>query len=397
MRRFLMVLAALWLLAGCSKKYAPNSYYEADYYGGESEEYADDSYGRGEIAVAESSRSAGFSMERRSRDSAPVTSARSAPSPDAPPAEVVTPAPRMVHYNGLIDLRVTKTDESIAAIKSLVEELGGYVESRSGRHVTMRVPVARFSEAMEQAMELGDVLSRSVTAEDVTEAYTAIDLRLATARATRDRLVELLAKATDEAEKIALLKEIQRVNEEIDVTESQLRTLSSLASFSRLTVTLVPRQAFADRSHTTDAVGLGWIQQLSPFARSVGSDERRVSVDTPDGLVVLSPRGRFIAESADGAVLWTGRVPNEPRGDADFWIAAISQRLSGEFSASEVTTVGPWTMLRLVSDGEEPYRYLIGVIDTGKKLELIEIYYPTAEQEERYGADILASLRGGEG
>jgi hypothetical protein len=395
MRRILMVLVALLLLVGCSKRqYDSTAYYEGDYYG-DSDDY-------GGYAMAEAS--ADYSFRSESRKSANVVAAPSAPAsvvaPDSSPAPdpaVSTPRPRMVHYNGHLQLRVTRPDESIEAIKAMAESMGGYVESRSNSHVTLRVPVARFAEAVDSAMTMGDVLSRTVTAEDVTEAYTAIDLRLQTARATRDRLVELLAKATEETEKIALLKEIQRVNEEIDVTESQLRTLSSLASFSRLTVSLVPRSAFTDRTQTADSVGLTWIQQLSPFTRSVGSDERRLSVDTPDGLVVLSPRGRFIAESADGAVLWTGRVPNEPRGDADFWIAAISQRLSGEFESAEITTVGPWKMLRLVSDGEQPYRYLIGVIDSGKKLELVEIYYPSAEQEERYGTEILASLRGGEG
>ncbi|MDG1479973.1 MAG: DUF4349 domain-containing protein [Myxococcota bacterium] len=388
MRRFLMVLAALWLLTGCAKRYELDSYGSSKSYSHEDDVFMD--------MVPPVAPPQGMHVSRSAQSESNISTTMSGASPQLS-ATAAAPTARMVFYNGLVELRVTKTDESIEAIKGMVEALGGTIESRSGRHVTVRVPVARFSEAMEQAMALGDVLSRSVTAEDVTEAYTAIDLRLATARATRDRLVELLARATEESEKIALLKQIQRVNEKIDVTESQLRTLSSLARFSRLTITLVPRQAFADRSHSQDAVGLGWIQDLSPFARSVGDDERRVSVDTPDGLVVLSPRGRFIAESADGAVLWTGRVPNEPRGDAEFWVSAISGRLSAEFESASVTTVGPWTMLRLVSDGDTPYRYLIGVIDTGKKLELVEIYYPSAEQEERYGEQILASLRGGEG
>jgi hypothetical protein len=317
---------------------------------------------------------------------------------DPSPVEVETPSTqRMVHYNGYLELRVTKADESTAAIKSMIEEMGGYVESSSNRHVTVRVPVKAFPAAMEQTMALGDVLSRSVTAEDVTESYTAIDLRLQTARATRDRLVELLARAKDESEKIALLKQIQRVNEEIDVTESQLRTLASLASYSRLSISLVPRDAFTDRSHRQDAVGLEWIQALTPFRRDVGSDGRRLSIEAPDGLVVLSTRGRFVAESADGAVLWTGRLPNEPQGDAGFWIEAIESRLASEFATAEITTVGEWTMLRLVSDGEEPYRYLVGLIDDGKKLKLVEIYYPGEVQEQRYGDDILTSLRGGEG
>ena len=364
MARILWFLAVLVLLVGCAKSYAPAYYDEPE---------AEMQY------FAEAPVSGDMATES---DAISVTP---------------TPTTRMVYYNGHVELRVTKVEESLDALKGLAEDVGGYVESLSSQHITLRVPVATFDEAVTSAMGLGDVLSRSVTAQDVTEAFTAIDLRLQTARASRDRLVELLARATDEKEKIALLREIQRLNEEIDVTEGQLRTLSSLASFSRLSVSLVPRAAFADRDVSQDAVGLEWIQELSPFRREVGEYSRRLKVAVPDGLVSLSSSGRFIAESADGAVLWTSRLPNEPRGDADFWVAAIQQRLAPEFSAAEVTQVGEWTMLRLVADGDTPYRYLIGVIDSGSKLQLVEIYYPSPEQEERYGADILTGLRNEQG
>ena len=394
MRQILMVLVALVLLAGCAKR----DYESAPYYDSYSADYDD------EVMMAEiAPRRHGSYSGRVAAKAAPTSYATAtldtleAQGSEEPEPTENTLSQRMVHYNGYLELRVTKADESTEAIKAMIEELGGYVESCSSRHVTVRVPVKSFPTAMEQTMALGDVLSRSVTAEDVTESYTAIDLRLQTARATRDRLVALLARAKDEQEKIALLKQIQRVNEEIDVTESQLRTLASLASYSRLSISLVPRDAFADRSHREDAVGLEWIQALTPFRRDVGSDGRRLSIETPEGLVQLSTRGRFVAESADGAVLWTGRLPNEPQGDADFWIEAIESRLAPEFAAAEITTVGEWTMLRLVSDGEQPYRYLVGLIDDGKKLKLVEIYYPGEEQEQRYGEAILSSLRGGEG
>ena len=85
-----------------------------------------------------------------------------------------------------------------------------------------------------------------------------------------------------------------------------------------------------------------------------------------------------------------------PRGSADFWIEAIAERLAPEFAQSAVTTVGGWQVLRL-EESETGYRYLIAVMDAGRRLKLVEIYYPAAEQEQRYGAAILAALGGGEG
>ena len=178
------------------------------------------------------------------------------------------------------------------------------------------------------------------------------------------------------------------------MVEGQLRTLAELASFSRITVQATPRSAFTDRPATADAAGLGWIQRLSPFSRSIGADDKRIAPDVPEGMVVLAPRGRFIAESADGAVIWTERLPNEPNGSAGFWADAVQQRLGGDFAQAERVTLGGFEVLRLVEE-DDGYRYLIGVRADGRWLEIIQVYYPTAEQESRYGDSVRKAIQGG--
>src|SRR4029079_788180 len=127
--------------------------------------------------------------------------------------------------------------------------------------------------------------------DDVTEAFTAIDLRARTLRATQARLVELLGKAKEEEEKLRLLQELTRVSEELDAIETQLRTLSDLASMSRITVEAVAREAFTSGGGRPELDGFGWIRGLSPFNRSPGEDPHRVELPVPDGLVGLAPRG----------------------------------------------------------------------------------------------------------
>ena len=63
------------------------------------------------------------------------------------------------------------------------------------------------------------------------------------------------------------------------------------------------------------------------------------------------------------------------------------------FDYVEVSDVGGFRVLRLVEQGNpEGYRYLVGVRVDGRKLDLVEIYYPTAEQEQRYSSAIEAVL-----
>lgn len=317
-------------------------------------------------------------------------------NPKGPPAKSEAPA-RMIHYNGWARIQVSRPEDLTREVGRMAEQLGGLVESLTPERVTVRVPVDQFDAAFKAFLALGEVVSKSVTANDVTDQFLAIDLRLATAKMSRDRLVALLAKAQTEQEKLQLLAQIRRLSEQIDVMESQLRTLSSLASLSRITIEAQARPAFTQTSRQDDPYGLGWIPQLSPFNRAVASGGDLLKIDVPTGFVALDDKEHFVAESADGARIWTGRLDNEPRGDSEFWAAALSERLGPEFQSVERQEVGGYMLLRLVSETADAYRYLIAVRASGDHLDLIEVYYPGPTQEARYGDAVLTAIRGGQG
>jgi len=340
---------------------------------------------------------------------APKKRARSAapPPPPPPPPEAAgdnhvapTPKPasaRKIHYAGFAKLRVVSVEESTDALTALAKQLGGFVESVSGRVVTLRVPVDRFDTSFTQVTELGDLMERSITARDVTEAFTAVDLRLATAKRTLDRLVEFLARAEDEKEKLALIAQIQRVSEDIDRMESQLRTLDALAKMSRITVELVPREAQAWQDPGDETAELAWIRQLSPFRPDLVSQGKRHSIAVPEGMVQLTPKRQFIAEGPDGSRIWSGRLPNEPQGDGAFWIDAVKSRLEDPFASAETESLGGYTLLRLTDRGDRPYTWWIAVRSDvpDRWIEVVEVYFPTPEELERFGPAVRTALTAG--
>jgi hypothetical protein len=299
----------------------------------------------------------------------------------------------MIHYDGWVRSRVADPRASIDTVIAIAEEVGGRTEQVAGNTVTIRVPVATFEATWERVLAVGDVIDRSIRADDVTEAFTAIDLRAKTLRATQQRLIELLGKAKDEEEKLRLLQEITRVSEELDVIESQLRTLSDLAAMSRISVEFVPREAFTRSGGQSELDGFSWIRVLSPLNNAVWDDRHRVELPVPEGLVSLSPRGPFRAESPEGTVLWTMRVPNDPVGQATFWVSAIEERLADEFEAPTRRRLGGWECLGLVEPGaEEPYTWTVCVQTAGNKLHVAQVYYPSPAEVERYAPAIEASL-----
>ncbi|MFT4628069.1 MAG: hypothetical protein ACI8PZ_006763, partial [Myxococcota bacterium] len=120
------------------------------------------------------------------------------PPPSAPAAEPApttpVPAQRMVHYSAWMRLRHPRAPQIVDAVEQLAVEAGGFVEQAGGWQVTVRVPVEAFDATLAQIRELAPVVGRSVSASDVTDAFTAVELRLRTARQTLARLQELLAR-----------------------------------------------------------------------------------------------------------------------------------------------------------------------------------------------------------
>ena len=105
-------------------------------------------------------------------------------------------------------------------------------------------------------------------------------------------------------------------------------------------------------------------------------------------------RYRLAAESADGARIWSHRLENTPQGEGAWWQTALRDRLAPEFAVGEAGAQGDWKTVRLVDRGAEPYTWIIAVRVVGDHLDLVQVYYPSAAAEARYGAAVAAVLAG---
>ncbi len=151
-------------------------------------------------------------------------------------------APMLV-YTGRVQMAVYEVKNSLAEVESLAHLLGGFLSKRDDRTITIRVPASRFDEAMRRIEKLGDMLSRDVQVEDVTEEFNDVDIRLKNARAVRDRLEQLLAKASKVEESIQIERELERVALTIERLEGRMKFLRDRATFSTITVVFQPRSA----------------------------------------------------------------------------------------------------------------------------------------------------------
>jgi hypothetical protein len=169
-------------------------------------------------------------------------SAKAAPEAAAQGVPAVPVAPLLI-YVGDLQMQVdeAETAPTLDRVIDVAEALGGYLAGRKDTSVQVRVPSQRFRESLVKIEKLGDVMHRSVTADDVSEQYSDLEVRLINLKATRQRLQEFLGRATTMADMLTVAHELDKVAAEIEQIEGKMRYLRSRAAFSLITVTVSPR------------------------------------------------------------------------------------------------------------------------------------------------------------
>jgi hypothetical protein len=154
------------------------------------------------------------------------------------------PAAPLLIYVGQLAMRIDEAAQVPATLDRVIdlsESIGGYLTSRTDNSVQVRVPSARFREALTGMEKLGEVTRRSVSAEDVSEEFHDLEVRLGNLKAVQKRLQEFLAKAQNIQEALQVEHELERVGREIDQIEGRMRFLRARAAFSLITVEVTAR------------------------------------------------------------------------------------------------------------------------------------------------------------
>ncbi|MRG97770.1 DUF4349 domain-containing protein [Polyangium spumosum] len=161
--------------------------------------------------------------------------------PQQPQDKPVTP---LLIYTGRVGMEVAEAaviPGTIDKIIDLAESYGGYLASRSDAGVVIRVPSRHFRDALTALEKLGEVKRRSVSAEDVSEEFHDLEVRLQNLKSVQKRLQEFLAKAANVNDALQVERELERIGREIDQIEGRMRFLRARATFSTITVDVTGR------------------------------------------------------------------------------------------------------------------------------------------------------------
>ncbi len=154
------------------------------------------------------------------------------------------PVAPLLIYTGHMGMEVSEPaaiPTTIDKVIDLAESFGGYLAARTDSSVVIRVPSGHFRDTLTALEKLGEVKRRSVNAEDVSEQYHDLEVRLANLKTVQKRLQDFLGKAANISEALQVEQELERVGQEIDRIEGRMRFLRARATFSTITVDLTAK------------------------------------------------------------------------------------------------------------------------------------------------------------
>lgn len=145
-------------------------------------------------------------------------------------------ADRMLVWRAYLHMDVANVSGSVAQATAVVQQRGGYVERHvdNGKAATVlaRIPSKNLETALGSIEELGTVTYRHVEAEDVTEEYVDVQARLKNKIVLRDRLQQLLDKATSVKDTLAIEAELNRVQADADAMEARIKSLGKQVDYA---------------------------------------------------------------------------------------------------------------------------------------------------------------------
>ena len=167
--------------------------------------------------------------------------------PAATPIPAVPSAPaRLLVYEAEVRLKTMAMPRAMARLDSLVRRSGGYLSAAAETHVdgewrqetTIRVPPARFQALLAGLAGLGTVEEKKLSTNDVTAEHADVAARLQAKRAVERQYTTLLTRAQKIKDILDIEEKLGEVREEIEATESRLKTLNDEVAYSTITLTL---------------------------------------------------------------------------------------------------------------------------------------------------------------
>ncbi|MFG2139798.1 DUF4349 domain-containing protein [Streptomyces sp. NPDC048650] len=206
--------------------------------------------------------------------------------------------PDQIIRTATLTVQTKDVPAALARARGLVDGAGGYAADESsdrdsGGHdrsrIVLRVPPKEYDAVLTRLAGLGRLVSRQVSAKDVTDRVVDTDSRIKSQRASVSRVRALMDKATSISDIVSLESELSSRQASLESLEAELKSLRERSGTATVTLLLRQPDAVADKpaqdgpTTFSDALSGGWhafvtavrwvlvaIGALLPFAVTAG-------------------------------------------------------------------------------------------------------------------------------
>ena len=109
-------------------------------------------------------------------------------------------------------------------------------QNRQYSRYELRIPSEEFYQAIDQLEEMGKVVSRSISGQDVTEEYIDLESRLKNLKSQEERYRQLLNKAEEVEDILKIERELSRVRGNIESLQGRLKYYDNRVNMSTINV-----------------------------------------------------------------------------------------------------------------------------------------------------------------
>ncbi|MFJ9852611.1 DUF4349 domain-containing protein [Streptomyces sp. NPDC101150] len=157
--------------------------------------------------------------------------------------------PDQIIRTATLTVQTKDVPAALAKARTAVDGAGGYVSDETtdrdgGGHdrsrIVLRVPPKEYDAVLGRLAGLGRLVSREVSAKDVTDQVVDVNSRLKTQRESVNRVRALMEKATSIGDIVSLESELSTRQANLESLEAELKSLKERTGMA--TVTLLLRQ-----------------------------------------------------------------------------------------------------------------------------------------------------------
>jgi hypothetical protein len=177
------------------------------------------------------------------------------------------PSSEKLVYRGSLTIETKEYSSSIKALRDQIRSFNGIIESENeyeegsyylsnelkklwSLSMTVRIPTERYEEFMSGGTEIGNVISRSSSAENISRRYNDVSAQIEALEKQQKRLLEMMDEAKTIEDMIAVEDRLSEVQYQLNRLKTDRESMDTDVAYSTVNINLREVRVYAEVNDT---------------------------------------------------------------------------------------------------------------------------------------------------